>query len=260
MRKLLFATAALAALGCSSASAQPPPSIWNWNGFYVGLNIGYSWGHSDTTGNFYNSGSGALLSTSNSTFPLNGAIGGGQLGLNWQNGVWVLGVEADIQASGQGGSTSFLCPTPGAPSCNSITGGPGFGVAPTASFNQHLDWFGTLRARLGATLTPASLLYVTGGLAYGGISTDGTLAGFTGGGAAVSSNFSNNTTKAGWVIGAGFEWWIAGNWTAKVEYLYLDLGKVIGSGTLPTASVPLLFTYSSHITDNILRVGLNLKL
>jgi outer membrane immunogenic protein len=257
MRKLLLATAAFAAFSCGSASAQPPPPpIWNWTGFYVGANLGYSWGNSDTTGSFFNNGSGVLISSSTNSFSLNGVIGGGQVGYNWQNGMWVGGIEADIQASGQNGSTAFTCsltgclPTARVPIVDSAT----------VAFNQSLDWFGTVRGRLGVTVTPTVLLYVTGGLAYGGISMDGTLAGFNGNGAAVSTNFSKSFTKAGWVVGAGLEAWLGGNWTGKIEYLYIDLGTISGSATLLTSSPALLFIYSSRITDNILRVGLNLKL
>jgi outer membrane immunogenic protein len=66
----------------------------------------------------------------------------------------------------------------------------------------------------------------------------------------------------GWTVGAGVEGVISGNWTAKLEYLYVDLGNVSGSFTTPLIAPSGAFatsSYSSHITDNILRVGVNYK-
>jgi outer membrane immunogenic protein len=254
------AAAADMAVKAPVLKAPPLVEVWSWTGLYIGGNVGYSWGRSDTDASFYNNTTGVLLSTSASKFNLNGWVAGGQVGYNWQNGNWVFGLEADIQWTGQDGDAVFSCPTPalGGP-CNTITGGPGLGVSPTASFSQSLDWFGTLRARLGVTVTPTLLAYVTGGLAYGQIATDGVLTGVTILGAPTSSAFSYDKTKAGWTAGGGLEGRISGNWTAKIEYLYLDFGTVSGGGTLLTSNVPLRAQFSSDVTDHILRVGLNYK-
>jgi outer membrane immunogenic protein len=272
MKKIIGAGIGLLALTGVAAAAdlakkapvyKAPPVIvdpWSWTGFYIGLNAGYSWGKSDTDATFRNNTTGVLLAASSSSFKLNGGIAGGQIGANWQSGVWVLGLEADIQWSGQKGSTNFLCPVIGLGGpCNLITGGPGVGVVPTASFNQKLEWFGTVRGRLGVTPTPTTLLYVTGGLAYGEIETDGVITGTTVLGVATSSTFSQSVVKTGWTVGAGLEGRLSGNWTGKIEYLYMDLGSVSGFGTLLTSNPPLRFDYSSRITDNILRVGINYK-
>ncbi len=238
----------------------PIIDVWTWNGVYVGVNVGYSWGRSETDALFTNYATGAFLAASSNTFDLNGWIGGGQIGVNWQNGVWVGGLEADIQASGQKGSTAFACPVPaiGGP-CNLITGGPGAGIAPTASFNQRLSWFGTLRGRLGVTPTPETFAYLTGGLAYGEIETDGVISGFTLVGVATAASFNYDVFKAGWTVGAGIEGRLGGNWTGKIEYLYMDLGSVSGFGVLTTSNPPLRVDFNSRITDNILRVGINYK-
>lgn len=267
MKRLVASAAVFGALTMASANAAdmpmkaPPAPIvapWNWTGFYAGLNIGYSWGNSDTDAAFFNNTTGALLFAANSDFHLNGVIGGGQIGYNWQWSNFVLGVEADIQASGQKGDTTFLCP---GTVCNlGLTALPA-GSAPVGvgSFNQKLDWFGTLRARAGVTVTPTILAYVTGGLAYGHVETDGTLTGFTGGGVATSSAFSSDKTKTGWTVGGGIEGRLTGNWTGKVEYLYMDLGTVDTTGLLTTNFIPIRAQFSSKITDNIVRVGLNYK-
>ena len=99
------------------------------------------------------------------------------------------------------------------------------------------------------------LLYATGGLAYGEVRTAETIgAGLFG--------FSNTDTRVGYTVGAGVEGAIGGNWTAKLEYLYVDLGKTSGSllTTIPALGGGVLTSnFSSRITDNVLRVGVNYK-
>jgi len=257
MKKLLIcAIAALGGLGVTSARAA---DAWNWTGFYAGLNIGYSWGHSATDVSFFNNTTNVLLTTASKSFSMDGVIGGGQIGYNWQWDKWVFGLEADLQASGQKGDTTFNCP---GTICNFGLTAVAATVAPVnvTTFDQKLDWFGTLRGRLGLTVTPTILAYVTGGLAVGHIETDGNMTGFTGGGLATSSTFGNSTTKTGWTIGGGLEGRLWGRWTGKIEYLYMDLGTVDTTGLLTTNFIPIRAEFSSKITDNIVRVGLNYKL
>jgi len=75
----------------------------------------------------------------------------------------------------------------------------------------------------------------------------------------VSTQFTSHTTKAGWALGAGAEVHLGGNWTGKIEYLYLDFGKVSSAAGLPTNSTPLAINFNSHVTDHIVRVGVNYK-
>jgi outer membrane immunogenic protein len=226
--------------------------VYSWTGLYVGLNGGYSWGRAST--DFTITGVPVGSSSSN----MDGWLGGGQIGYNWQTGQYVLGLEADIQATGQKGTFAFATPTVCPP--------PGVLVLPCATGNgsveQKLPWFGTLRGRLGFTPTPTWLLYVTGGLAYGEVDTNvsftNTVA-FLGGpvvGATATSG-SSSATKVGWVIGAGAEWAISGPWSAKLEYLYMDLGTVNTSFAVPAPFA--LVNTSSRITDNIVRVGINYR-
>jgi outer membrane immunogenic protein len=100
--------------------------------------------------------------------------------------------------------------------------------------------------------------YVTGGLAIGQIDTDLTVNGVNGLGP-VPVFFSFDKTKLGWTVGGGIEARISGNWTAKIEYLYVDLGSVSGTAVDLTNIIPIRVGYSSDITDNIVRVGLNYK-
>jgi outer membrane immunogenic protein len=262
-----MAVLALMALAIPASAADLPTRmpvkapivpVWSWTGFYVGANLGYSWGRSSTDATFNNATTGALDGTASDKFNLNGVIGGGQLGYNWQTGMWVLGVETDFQGSAEKGSTTFFCGT--GQSCSTINTAIPAGAAPAnASFNQKIDWFGTLRGRVGYTVVPTVLLYATGGLAYASIKTDGVLTAYNSGGIAVGTAFSNSSTRVGWTVGGGIEGQISGNWTAKAEYLYIDYGSLSGSaasvGTLPLFN----FGYNSHVTDQVVRAGINYR-
>jgi outer membrane immunogenic protein len=155
-----------------------------------------------------------------------GVTGGAQLGYNWQIGSRVTGVEADIQGSGIKGSASAV-PT------LLITGQPATGVLDSSE--PKLSWFGTVRGRLGVTVTPDLLLYGTGGLAYGHVDTSANFSESDSGDDSVQAPASVSKTKVGWTAGAGAEWMFARNWSAKLEYLYVDLGSesAIGSFALP---------------------------
>jgi outer membrane immunogenic protein len=108
---------------------------------------------------------------------MDGIFGGAQLGYNWQFARnWVFGIEADISASDINDNALFT----------------------------NLDYFGTVRARLGYTWD-RTMLYGTGGFAFG----DNTILGLT-------------NSHTGYAVGAGLEWAFAPNWSAKVEYLYVD--------------------------------------
>ena len=262
MRVLLSTIAALA-VGTASAMAAdlpvkaPPPvmaPIWSWSGFYVGLNGGYSWGRSSRDLNFFNPLTGATFATaSGAGRDLDGGVFGGQIGYNWQTSNWVFGIEADAQWTGQQGSTTALC---GVAGCF-LAGVPAT-VGTTATLTDKLEWFGTIRGRVGVTVTPTALLYVTGGGAYGSVKTDLALATVTANGVPITIAGSRSTDRFGWTVGAGAEWMFASNWSGKIEYLYMDIGSVSNSVVLPTASgLPLGANVSSRITDSVFRGGIN---
>jgi outer membrane immunogenic protein len=257
MKRISIALAATASLLATGAFAADLPAKvytkapvivdpgYNWTGFYIGGNIGYSWGRSSDTSTLTNAAGTVLLTTAGKS-NLDGIVGGGQIGYNWQTQTWVWGLEADIQGTGERGSRAFAY-TP-------FTG-PGIGnftpnILIPFVLTQKIDWFGTVRGRVGVLVTPRVLLYATGGLAYGQVNSSETI------GTVVPSGFSNSITNVGWTVGAGIEGVIGGNWTAKLEYLYVDLGTVSSSYTLPSTNV---ISYSSHVTDNVLRVGVNYK-
>ncbi len=287
MKKLLTAAVTLAVFTAMSPAGAAPRSVplWSWTGFYVGGNLGYSWGNDSGPITLSDSVLGPLSSVSGNT-ALDGIIGGGQTGYNWQIANWVYGLEADIQASGQRGNAITGCPG-GTGTGTSLTlatlNGPcslghlgdsasfsvaGFPVSDTLS--EKLDWFGTFRVRVGPTITPTILTYITGGLAYGQISVSNAVSGANVTGLQGTNTFtvvpgagggiSNSTIKLGWTIGGGIEGVLWGNWTGKIEYLFVDLGTVSGTfnTTIATpAGNTLIGSYSSHVTDNILRVGIS---
>jgi outer membrane immunogenic protein len=236
MKKLLLATTAFAVLAATAAGAAdlrarpaytppPPPPVYTWTGLYWGANVGYSWGQSKYEASF------AGVGTVSSSQDIDGVIGGVQSGYNYQFGAWVFGFETDIQASGQkGGSTFAISP---------LT---------TVTTDRKLEWFGTSRSRLGFLWTPNVLVYGTAGLAYGKVKNSATIT--TG---AVSSIATFKDVKAGWTAGGGLEAALGGGWSAKVEYLYIDLGKTEDTDINPAASE------TWRTTDNIVRVGLNYK-
>jgi outer membrane immunogenic protein len=241
MKKLFLATTAFVVLAAASAGAAdmsarpvytpPPAPVYSWTGMYWGANIGYSWGHSKYDATMLG------LGTISSSEKIDGVIGGGQTGYNYQFGAWVWGLETDIQASGQKGGSTLQA----------------LGGLATVTTDRKLEWFGTTRARLGFLATPNVLVYGTGGVAYGQVKNSATVT--TGLGSATAT-FED--VKAGWTAGGGIEGALGGGWSVKVEYLYFDLGK-----TTDTDITPGLGTVASETwrnTDNIVRVGVNYKL
>jgi outer membrane immunogenic protein len=283
MRKSLISVFAgagfsLAASGLALAAdmvvkAPPPPApVYGWTGFYVGGNIGYSWGKA--SGNLSDpaiaifSGLGSLPTSFPESLKPKGVIAGGQFGYNYQiNPTWVVGLEADLQGSdeharsGQSASTGGVFIGPG------ITGLTSSNVATT--FEGRISWFGTARARAGVLITPTTLLYGTGGVAFGGVKVSGSGAAnisltacIAGIGCIPTGNaggmfaFSQSTTKTGWVLGGGVEAALTANWTWKAEYLYLYLGSESGSVADNFGGIA---SWNAKFTDNIVRAGLNYK-
>jgi outer membrane immunogenic protein len=282
MKRILIAGAAIASLLTTSAfaadlAARPytkaPVLVdpgYNWTGFYAGLNGGYSWGRADTTF--------TPFATIFPTVPfapmrtnVDGGLAGGQIGYNWQvDRKWVLGLEGDIQWTGERSSTSQTTVSAryGSTAIGIPFPGPGadFNAIATqiANLSYDLQWFATFRGRAGFLADPQTLLYGTGGLAVGGFrysaQTTTSIQVFTGGlggttpfGAPLvlaGAGVSNTDTRVGWTLGAGVERKFTPNWSAKLEYLYLDFGrKTYFSGTANEASV--------RFRDNIVRVGIN---
>jgi outer membrane immunogenic protein len=283
MKKHLLASFALLAMLGGSAmaadlpvKAKPAPVCpgCDWSGFYIGFNVGGSvgWDRTDNAVVLLPTGVAATTSLVNPISALSstrapaGAVGGGQVGFNWQTGSWVFGLEADWDASGQRdniASTAWLAS----------------GVLVTASRisysdEQKIKWLATARARLGWA-HDCFLWYVTGGAAWGGLDSNYSfqVVDFVGtvfGTLPTVAGFSS--TRSGWTIGGGVETSLAwfgiptNNWSAKLEYLYVDLGSVTNTFVVPVSPAngncpgcTYTFTSSSRIRDNIIRVGVNYR-
>jgi outer membrane immunogenic protein len=208
-------------------------------------------------------------------------IGGGQLGYNYQFGPsFVAGIEADIQ--GIAGARASASRSGAVDALSSLVPPfPGNFATALTTVNRRVDYLGTVRGRLGWLLTPTLLIYGDGGLAYGRISSATSIVGQNVGvnlGACCGnppfdSFGSLSETRVGWTAGGGAEWMFLPNWSAKVEYLYYDLGRVTYSAGFPTAiarapvapgGVPPgtpIFTLASQASarfnGNIIRAGIN---
>jgi iron complex outermembrane receptor protein len=229
----------------------PSATEWDWAGLYAGGNIGISAGRSIIQTAFSDAAAGDPLLGDDRSSKLNGVILGGQAGYNWLSNIWLVGVEGDLQYSGQRGSQALSCP---GDVCNA-------GLLPVdapvaVNLDHKLQWFATLRGRLGMMITPDWLGYVTGGVAVGGITINATITDPVGN--AVNTAISNNLTRVGWTVGAGLEARLTGNWTGKLEYLHMDFGSVATvPAVAPTDTIATMF--NSRIADNIVRLGVNYK-
>jgi outer membrane immunogenic protein len=227
LRKFLLSTALVAVVATAAGAADlPAPSgpyykappvpvaVFDWTGFYIGVNLGYGWAHADLS-------SGGITGSED----LNGVLGGGQIGYNWQTGGnWVLGLEVDGQGTGQ--QANFAA-----------TAG-----AITVTENDSLPWFITARGRIGYAIAPMWMIYATGGAAIADFKS--TIA-VTGLGSA-----SWEITRVGWTAGAGVEAAINRNLSWKIEYLHLDTGTFSTNvfGVVPA---------SVRLQDDLVRGGLN---
>ncbi len=220
-----------------------------WTGFYIGANGGYGWsaGNAKVSAAASTPVESAMLSNSAAkNFDSNGGFGGGQIGYNWQHGQLVLGVEADLQGAGINGNGTEV-----------TNAGR---VITTASARSSLDWFGTVRGRLGYAFDH-TLVYATGGLAFGGVNDRLSLTvDDTGnGGRVLSDSAKKDTTRTGFALGGGIEYALTPAWSLKGEYQYIDLGSsdLTATATNPntgnsgTGSVTVDHTYHTA------RVGLN---
>ena len=225
------------------------PWLWTWEGYYLGINAGYSWGHSNTDA-FFNDIANATTYGTNSADGMRGRVIGMQTGYNFQSGRWLWGVEADLQLTGEVANPIFICP--------GVTCNPNGAVVAAFDQDQKIDWFGTLRQRFGGLVTPDLLLYVTGGAAVAGISTAGNVFGFDPNANLAVSAFSNRSINAGWTAGGGVEAHLGGHWTGKVEYLYMEFGSANTSAANQNI-MTLTAQFNSRITDQLVRAGLNYK-
>jgi outer membrane immunogenic protein len=246
-------------LTCSPAmSAGVGSGTYNWTGFYAGLNVGGAINDSkytlSPTGNFLTPDFSAdnPLRTDSGDFNSGAFTGGGQIGYNYQYGCFVFGVETDFNYNGVDESqyVNRALPVP-----------PFFGGQFVHTVTQNFDYFGTFRGRLGYTPVDRFMIYGTGGLAYGDVSSH-TDALFTAGGDRYAG--SSSGMQAGWAAGAGGEYALTRCLSVKVEYLFIDLGSKTYTYGNQTPNLPFStvgYTYSTQLdtAEHVIRLGLNYK-
>jgi outer membrane immunogenic protein len=231
MKRILLATTGVIALAMSMQAANaadlprkaPPAPVvapipyYNWTGFYIGGMVGGAWSSIDV--DFLPLFPFSVGRTSS------GWLLGGQTGFNWQVGQWVFGIEGDIGWTNSDNS-AFVLGTP-------------------AIVRTELDWVATLTGRIGYAWD-RWMLYGKGGVAW------------------ANTNFGTNfftfpfmtesdKTRTGWVLGVGLEYAFWNNWTAKLEYNYMDFG----SNDFPVGLAPFV----SHVDANVqtVKFGINYK-
>jgi len=213
-------------------SPGSPPALHQWQGLYGGAHLGGAWG--STTAN--DTGSANTLDDYWSAAP-SGVVAGVQLGYNWVNGPVLYGLEGDLGYLGLAGSATST-----------------YVLGYDRSTKTDSDFYMTLRARAGVIFNQW-MFYATGG--YIGADTKVSIVEecsniVCGGTFDVSG--SNSSFRSGWTLGGGIEGDLGGPWTAKVEYLYYDLGSrtITTSGTGAT-------TWNVDTTGSLVRAGLNYK-
>jgi outer membrane immunogenic protein len=244
---LIVATPALAADIATRPIYKAPvlvPVAYNWTGFYVGINAGYGFGGGSdvlTAGQDPATAAAIASGARPSTVSLDrsGFLGGGQIGYNWQFGSMVAGIEADVAWTDFGDRTTFTA------------GGL------NSTFRQDLDYLGTVRGRLGYAWD-RTLIYGTGGLAYGGVNNRVDLFGPAG---QLAYSGRSDGIKTGFTVGGGIEQAIGGGWSAKLEYLYYNLGHDnVNVGAIPGGGgVGTGYTSRFEEDGHLVRAGLNYK-
>jgi len=232
MKKVVLACALLSVLGgvASAAdipvrapySAPPaPPAYYTWTGFYIGGNIGGAWARGSVDDSLF----GLSASADHSGF-----IGGGQLGFNYQFSNIVLGVEWDFDGTSLDAT--------------------GNGVATRIGFLQgsaNTRWVSTLAGRFGVAAWNNALLYGKAGVGW--VDNNATVTNLSTGASISASN-----RNSGWLVGAGIEWALAANWSAKLEYDFLHLDDItFGPGPF------LGDTFRANREIQMLKVGLNYR-
>ena len=303
MKKLLLSAVSMAVLTGAATAADlptrreplaPAPEAPGWNGFYAGLNAGGTWTTNNNAQISYrpvysdvrNNAAGIvsnivsiLSSYSVPTSSASGFAGGGQIGYNESIGTnYLFGIETDFQGLADQNSQSpvALRSVSFGFYSNALQKNTIDSLSNLVKAHKNVSALGTARMRLGYLFTPAILIYLTGGLAYGP-SNHNTFAlqdletpitDEIGPGGAGNSVF-----RLGWTAGGGAEWMIMNNWSVKAEYLYYDLGTTsmyIGQGIgvqriqTATSQIPvgqiaqMRSAYSNmHFTGKVIRAGVN---
>lgn len=239
--------AGLLLMAAPASAEEPAPS---WSGVQLGLHGGHAWG--DLKGTLtYDPGTGPMpeiWDRPRQDIGAEGWLGGAHAGFTRQTGSLVWGLEADISGGDLSASRTA------------------FTASEEVSWRikAEIDALGTVRARLGYLLTPAVLVYGTGGLALARTSADLAVTHHDGFAPLVTARGSAGETHVGWTAGAGLEWAVAGNWSLRAEWLHVDLGEADYrlTGTNLVTDPPSAHTTDSFPADlvlDVVRVGVTYR-
>jgi outer membrane immunogenic protein len=267
--KKLFIGAAVAAfvatpvLAADMAVKAPAVQTYSWEGLYIGGNVGWlgiegvslsgTPADSDTLALLGPCSAAGACPTSFGRASANSVTGGGQFGFNWQIRNWVVGLEADLQASSANASSTVNVNVPAF--------GPYFATQTIKETE-----FGTIRGRAGVLVTPTLFAYATGGFAWAQ-THEGMTFGFPS--LSATAALARGSTAVGGTVGAGLEWALGNKWSLAGEYLYARFGATslvfqtapLGAGCTPggTPSCQLNVSQSSF-GDNVVRLKINYKI
>jgi outer membrane immunogenic protein len=211
---LVSTVAGSAADMAMKAAPYAPAAVANWTGFYIGGHVGAGWGTSEATITGISAGGVAAPFD----FPFaqvsrSGFLGGGQIGYNFQSGWAVFGVQGDIAGLDVKGTAPCVV---------------------FASCTSKSDWLATVSGRIGAVVADRALIYAKGGAAWMNSTHSVNVSGFFGPGTAGQLT-SQESTSWGWLVGMGAEYMITQNWSAFIEYNYIEFDKKNESFNLNTA-------------------------
>lgn len=254
------------AMAADMAVKAPPPAIaaptaYNWTGFYDGLNAGGAFASSgDPTTSascsaaapgfafpYFSCPNAALVSAAGTGSMSDAAFTGGvQAGYNWQNGAGVIGIETDFESFNVRLSRSASMPYGG-------------GGTLTITNSADATWLFTARARAGWAFD-RYLAYVTGGLAVTDLHSNNSYIDTNPGPGPGAGAWGASSTKAGWTVGAGLEYALSNNWTAKIEYLYVHFDTINASGIVTAAGgYGSAINTATDLSAQIARAGVNYK-
>ncbi|MEN3929501.1 outer membrane protein [Microvirga sp. W0021] len=262
MKRVILSLLAATAMSGAAIAADLPsrraapayiPPVFTWTGFYAGVNAGYAFNGDnkmkDLNFNGYYADNFATTSKSDD----GSFTGGAQVGYNYQMGSFVIGAEADfnfIDLKRESTSNDYYAGSYGY----------GYGLAYDELRGQSkVEWFGTVRARVGFTPVDRLLVFVTGGLAYGSVKTTASYENYSTG---YGLYGSKRDTQVGWTVGAGAEYAITNNLTVKGEYAYVDLGdkrRTWTDGYYGYNSYGNVLSTKTSTDFHVVRAGLNYK-
>jgi outer membrane immunogenic protein len=246
MKRVLLASVGILAMAVGSAAAADLPArgpmpakapaymapIFTWTGFYVGGHLG--WARVDLTETVVSAPAG--FGTGSVSGRDDGFLYGGQIGFNYQINQFVIGVEGQLSGTDIGSAGT-----------SSVTAG---GTTFTVTGSTNVDWIATLAARFGVAFGQ-SLLYAKVGGAWLDWSSTATGTSTTAGVVTTVGTVTGGATETGWMVGLGFEHAFTPNWSAKIEYNYLDFGteRSTGGG----------FVLDTDLTTHLVKAGINYR-